>query len=104
MKKAIIIINIMAALFAAGTIYKISTSGYSEVALSPEKAQHYKEKITSFKSMEKLQEFSTHGVNYQESLSGTLNQGMDLFKKSTFVFLGLAFLNIVILVIPKKET
>lgn len=104
MKRAIITINILAALFAAGTIYKITTSGYSEAALSSEKAQFYKEKIKNFKSMEKLQEFSTHGVDYQESLSSTLNQGMGLFKKSNFLFLGLALLNVLIMVMPKKET
>ena len=103
MKRTIIFINILGLLFAAWTVYKISISNYQEGTLTAEKAIHYKEKITGYQSIEKLRECSTHAVNYQESLSATLNQGMWLFEKTVLVFLGLALLNIVVAILPEKK-
>ena len=103
MKRAIIFINIFALIFAVYTVYKISISDYEEGTLSAEKAIHYKEKIAGHQNIEKLRELSTHAVNYQESLSTTLNQGMWLFEKTVLVFLGLALLNIVVAILPEKK-
>ena len=103
MKRTIIFINILGLLFAAWTVYKISASNYQEGTLTAEKAIHYKEKIAGYQSIEKLRELSTHAVNYQESLSKTLNRGMGLFEKTVLGFLGLALLNIVVAILPEKK-
>ena len=103
MKKTVIIINVLALLFAAYTLVKITSSGYQEILLSPEKIESYQNHVQSEQDIDKMREIGKTSVKHNGLLSNLLGKGMGLFQKSVIVFLFVALANIVVMALPKKR-